>query len=263
MTGARLKGLYTRGWTDDHAEQHYSKGVDDTLKIYRHCGVLTDIFNFYSHDSQGDSRSMLASLDWAVKMGAERIYMIEEDVLVSMDFFRWHRHAQEMGFPLTVGYALPGDKRVSEDADPTLCIACSRSHSIGVCFSRNLALKLLEHNTPDYYHSFYTMDLYLKKYFREYPGKDDLQWDGLLRRIFWRDKLKALYPLKPRAYHCGWYGLNRDEKDPWPDMPLDRKTMKVGEVIFDHEKLQQMSGGKEDCTVYNLTEKPWDHFEVM
>ena len=235
-----------------------------------HQGILdlfeSPIINGFSitctHLNIGDSCAFLRALKSTFRLNPDRIYNVEEDVLIAPDFFRWHQAAQAMGYDITVASNLHGDPRISSDSDPKACIEMNRASAIGCCFSRRFAELLVEHCVPEYYQSHQTMQQYLDRHFPGEPS-GDVAWDGLMARLIRKHNLKVLWPARPRCYHAGWYGLNRGKSNPYSYMTLKDQIKAVGEVIHNEAKLFELGDYRQDCRVFSLEEKPWQKLKII
>ena len=251
--------LVTTVWVDNHLDGACADGIMGVISAngirYVKCPA---------HDHVGNTHMVMAAIKEALEGGAELIHVLEEDILVAPDYFRWHEAAHALGrYPLTVASNRHGYAAVSSYADPGTVFESPSPTTVGVCFSRWFAEMLMEHNTPDYWHDWANMHDYLGRKFPERDGYDDMQWDGLIRRMFVKHGFKCLYPLKPRAYHFGWVGANRRTVYRFQDDSLEDKIRETGEIIFSNARLQEVSGYMQDCRVYDLFESKWERLVVV
>ncbi|HYM34766.1 MAG TPA: hypothetical protein VET48_05175, partial [Steroidobacteraceae bacterium] len=87
----------------------------------------------------GNSCNVLSAYKRAFITNAELVYLVEEDVLVTPDFFQWHEQTQQETKPFcsVAGYSHePGAEAFA---------------SLGVCWRRENLAPILEHAKPDYY----------------------------------------------------------------------------------------------------------------
>lgn len=142
---------------------------------------------------------------------ARYIYLVEDDVLVSKDFFRWHEAVQATAdFFVTVGWHCVRNPDVKPSTDPTEYITSYRDYSsIGVCWKREKLAPLVTHARPEYYGN---MAGYLG---RAFPGSPIPagQWTeqaGVVTRLLHEtcDRLVA-WPSLRRCSHVGVSGYHR------------------------------------------------------
>lgn len=81
---------------------------------------------------------------------------------------------------------------------------------------------------------------------------------GLINRIIEQHYMDVVYPTRPRAYHAGWYGLNRGNKDA-PQGTLAQKIDEVGRRLNDHDFLVSHFP---DCEPCSLEVIPWTKDEL-
>jgi hypothetical protein len=138
------------------------------------------------------------------------VFLIEEDIMVARDFFRWHRavHAQQ---PLLFGSIAAKnhnrDVTVPSTADGYYCSSGDYC-SWGVCMDRRVIRQLI---APHVNISYFRKP---KRYLRHHFPKSSVslgfvEQDGLIRRIQEVSERSLAYPCVPRAYHAGFYGYNR------------------------------------------------------
>ena len=114
--------------------------------------------------------------------------MVEEDVLVTPDFFEWHYDVQDRKRP----FVSVGASRLSDDENSY--------RSLGACFELEYMQKVAAHAVPKY---FANMLAYCSRLF---PNSgvpiQQTEQDGLIRRIMeTNDKWMPVFPDTPVAYH--------------------------------------------------------------
>jgi hypothetical protein len=139
------------------------------------------------------------------------VYLIEDDVLVAEDFFKWHEAVQARGdYFITVGWhCVRRDEPIKND-DPTAYIETALDYSsIGICWKREKLAALVKHARPEYYRS---MAVYLGQAFPGSPIPAG-QWTeqaGVVTRLLHetRDRFIA-WPTLRRCSHVGVSGYHR------------------------------------------------------
>lgn len=143
------------------------------------------------HRYRGNSFNVLTAYEEAWKEERERVFLVEDDVMVEPDFFRWHGEAQQDVPFCSIGVSRRG---------PGYC-------SLGVCFRREPLTLVVQHAVSAY---FANMDYYCQTNFREGQGLGAEQ-DGLIARVMLKAKATARFAELAVARHVGDYGYNRGE----------------------------------------------------
>lgn len=142
------------------------------------------------------------SLNEAHETDARLVYFIEDDAMVSSDFFQWTEQAQEQFQPFVTN----GDNiRGSATEDPLSVMAShSDCHVHAGCIPRENLSDILR---PDH--------VYQK------------HWEEILQNHIIKEKKLSILPMVPRAIDCGWYGTNK----PTENQPgsLDERIRNVRE----------------------------------
>lgn len=169
------------------------------------------------------------------------VYLVEDDVLVSKDFFRWHEAVQATAdFFVTVGWHCVRNPEVKPSTDPTEYITSYRDFSsIGVCWKREKLAALVAHAKPEYYQQ---MAGYLG---RAFPGSPipSGQWTeqaGVITRLLHetRDRLIA-WPSLRRCSHVGVSGYHRPTGYKFAGS-LDQRVQQLRTAVSD-TRIQGMS----------------------
>lgn len=139
------------------------------------------------------------------------VYLVEDDVLVFSDFFRWHEAVQPRGdYFCTVGWHCVRNSMVKPSTDPTEYIESTRDFSsIGVCWRREKLEPFVRHARPEFYRQ---MAPYLAQAFPGSPIPCG-QWTeqaGVVTRLLHetRDRWVA-WPTARRCSHVGVSGYHR------------------------------------------------------
>lgn len=153
------------------------------------------------------------------------VYLVEDDVFVYPDFFRWHEAMQARGvihpvpghaaqeredFFCTVGWHCVRNPEVKPGTDPTEYIESTRDFSsIGVCWKREKLAAFVKHATPEFYGN---MGNYLA---RAFPGSPipPGQWTeqaGVVTRLLHETRNRwVAWPVARRCSHVGVSGYHR------------------------------------------------------
>lgn len=161
------------------------------------------------HDYHGNTFNAMEAMRWAYNEGYDRIFYIEDDVMVHPDFFSWHREMQDdedIELFASMGWVF---NRFAPIAEGNMYQPWY--YAIGTCFARKQLFKVVQHATPHYYAD---MQGYIEKKFPESNlnspyGIQHFEQDGLIQRVLDQDKSQTVSPGICRCSHMGLYGYNR------------------------------------------------------
>lgn len=169
-------------------------------------------FGFIQHHANGgNSWNVFSLYKQALAEEPRYVFHVEDDVLVSPDFFKWHEAVQARGdYFATVGWKCIRNRQVVRSEDPTAYIESTRDFaSIGVCWRPEKLASFVSHATPAYFAN-------PSNYFRNaFPGSPipDNNWteqDGIITRMLHETKDRwCAWPLMPRCTHVGIQGYHR------------------------------------------------------
>lgn len=218
------------------------------------------------HSFNGNSFNVLESYKRAYNERDVRyIYLVEDDVLVTPDFFRWHEAIAEVepGAMCSIAYRCSRNgeafKGISESG---AYFTTARDYaSIGVRWGREALGTVLAHAHAPYYGD---QEGYMRTRFRGNRFEADFsEQDGLIMRVMWETHGYTVWPYVPRCYHMGWYGYHRPNGKR-PDGFLDAKISALRGLISDGEALKRVAPDFGDIEPYP-TEliPPYDKFEKL
>jgi hypothetical protein len=224
---------------DEYRYKMLFEWTDEVINAWRGPLNITK-FVFSKHIFTGNSRNVLESYKQAFHTNARYVYLVEDDVLVKPDFFRWHEAAQaaEPTAMCSIAYRCSRNGEARTDVtDPAAYFTTARDYaSIGVCWKRENLEPVITHACNAYYEN---TEAYVRKAF---PGNrfeaDFSEQDGLIMRVMWDQRGFTTWCYVPRAYHLGWFGYHR----PNGKRPNGFWQQKVGEIrsiISDPDRLKQ------------------------
>ena len=159
------------------------------------------------HPYYGNSYNTLELYREALSSSAEYVYLVEDDVIVEGDFFRWHEAVQDKGdYFCSIARYICRSRKVPDGAETY--IESDRDYaSLGVCFRRD-NLKLIEpHCCSEYYRN---MSAYIaRKFPNSWLGAEFSEQDGLIQRVIHESGMLTAWACMPRAYHIGIHGYHR------------------------------------------------------
>lgn len=170
------------------------------------------------------------------------VYLVEDDVLVAPDFFKWHEAVQARGdYFVTVGWHCIRNPLVKPSTDPTAYIESTRDFSsIGICWKPDKLSALVKHATPEYYRQ---MAGYLG---RTFPGSPIPagQWTeqaGVVTRLLHETKNRwVAWPALARVAHVGISGYHRPGGHRF-DGSLEQRVSDLRTAVRDGKVLNSLS----------------------
>lgn len=207
-----------------------------------------------AHEYRGNSYNLLTAVQDACDKGYDLIHLLEEDVMVSNDYFRWHREAHKLGdFFATVASKSPRTFPVSGKSLELCYDACDYA-PYGVSFNaKQVKEHLLGHLSEAY---FSDMIGYVQSNFPHHRFASAFpEQDGLIYRIVTTQNLKCCFPTVPRCYHAGFYGYNRRSSQ--LKGTLETKIAAIRAILHDKESLNALSWEFPDLEPCNLENPHW------
>jgi hypothetical protein len=204
---------------DNHPNDEYTHKLeaDWTHQVINSWRGTLDLQFFLSdvHMTDGNSRNVLEGYKRAYAANSRYVYLIEDDVLVTNDFFDWHERMQDQGdFFCTVGSNCfwHNREKICSVRDPSAYYIAKSYGSYGVCWKPKNMKTFLQYAIPAYY-------LNMLSYLHERLGGTPLgdiftEQDGLIERCIWLSDKKAAFPYVSRAIHAGYYGYHRSGMRP-------------------------------------------------
>jgi len=163
------------------------------------------------HDYYGNTMNVMEAFRWAFNEYYDRIYLVEDDVMVHDDFFSWHREQHEDCPELFASMAWVFNRHI-DLVDQVLYQPWY--YSVGTCFSREKPWLVVKHATPRYYAD---MQGYIAEVFKDCMlnrnrpqfGIEHFEQDGLIQRVMDLDKSQTASPGIAKCSHLGCFGYNR------------------------------------------------------
>jgi len=159
---------------------------------------------------RGNSANVLGALKMAATLAGEYVFIVEDDVIVADDFFRWSYavHRQEEPFASVAVRNTNGGAPAQCPNDATAFYLSQRDYSsLGVCLPLSSVDEIIKHALPEYYSN--PVGYCMAMFPHSRLNRIHAEQDGLIRRIIERDGLHVAWPCVPRAFHAGFVGYNR------------------------------------------------------
>lgn len=194
-------------------EEQWNQEIIGEWRHYR--GLDIQFKRGLKHSTHGNSRNVLEAYKAAFNTGANMIYLIEDDVFVTPDFFRWHEAVQADGdYFCSVGYNCkfkwPATFTPVSESDAYYTAHYYGSYGVG-WKRQNLEL-IIPHAKNEYYTD---MDNYVKNYLPGTRlGDRYTEQDGLIERVMLKQHRPVAFPVQSRAFHMGFYGYHRKGQRP-------------------------------------------------
>jgi hypothetical protein len=206
------------------------------------------------------SANLLTGYLLAAARARAYVFMIEEDIIVARDFFRWHYAVQAAEPQLFCSLATRNTNRaVPVSNDPQLYYRTTFDYcSLGVCFARQVVARLIAPHVRRQY--FEDPSRYCAQHFpASRVGAGYVEQDGLIRRIqeAQGERAPIAYPYRPRAFHAGFIGYHRSGR---LQGKLAARIQQVGGIIYNSETMRQAIENPEhiaDSIPIPLDTPPW------
>lgn len=192
----------------------------------------------------GVTTNILEGLKAASAITQEYTIILEDDLLVSRDFFEatdyMYRHFHRDD--VLAFHCRSGRKR-KEDPEPPAerVLLVPEYQQPGVCVSKKQFERFFApHCHPGYYDHKIG---YLWKHFRESSLKSSIpDVDGLAWRIMEKEKLLVAKTAAGRIHHIGFYGAHRELRDTsFLSLPFVEKVQYLNEVIWDSDRMKELT----------------------
>lgn len=250
---------------------HYVFNVDfgfnhTILSVIRHFPFSHEIRiqkRFEGHKDAKQSFNLLDGYLYCAARTDKLVYMIEDDIMISNDFFKFHEQAQQFPNFCTIGVKNPNRKIYEMEVSNIDIYKTNNDYcSLGVCFDKDVINKhIAPHINKEYFNNPY-------KYVENHFPKSGIsgsycEQDGLIRRIQMQLDLPIIYPVVPRAFHAGFYGKNRKK---YISGSFEQRKKYVEKIIFDDEQMRlnaMIPEYYEDSRPCNLTIEHWENLKLI
>jgi hypothetical protein len=153
------------------------------------------------------SANFLLGLLHAAATTKQLVFLVEEDIMVARDYFRWHRAVQAAAGPLFCSIPVKNPNRtlrLPAESD-AYYLSSGDSCSNGMCFASPVLRRLIAPHVNMAY--LRAPKKYIRRHFPASTiGLGYVEQDGLIRRIQEQSPLPIAWPCVPRAFHSGFFG---------------------------------------------------------
>jgi hypothetical protein len=200
------------------------------------------------HEYRGNSYNVISGIRDSLKLGGDLLHIVEDDILVSRGYFRYHE-AMHQAAPQAFAVSACRNQNTKQQWEQAAYLHASYQ-SLGVSFRPEIAEKVIQHNVPAYYKH---MVSYCQNTFRGsviQPGH--AEQDGLINRIREAECGKTVYTTRPRAFHAGFNGYNRCDGQRLIDGTIEERAMRI--LSMTSEEMNALAGKLKDHEVIDLEE---------
>lgn len=251
---AELSETYKYVFLLDYGYDKAIKNVIETFPLDKE--IRQTKRTYYTLGKQ--SHNLLEGYKYACEITDGLVYLIEDDIMIANDFFKWHELAQQSINFCTIATANNNTKRPN-GTDLTAYYKGTKAdyQSLGVCWQSKVLKKYILQHANDRYYS--NPVLYCERFKDSSIGKFFAEQDGLIRRIKETTNLPVLFADVPRAFHGGFIGYNRNRGKKLKGT-LEQRISFIREVMQSPELMKQQVEKPEfyeDSKPVNLVNPIW------
>ena len=200
------------------------------------------------HEFYGSTFNAMMGYREAWNREAPYAFIIEDDIMVAPDFFRWHLavHQQEKLFASVASRCCRWAEMTAWTGAADYIVSAADYSPWGVCLPRE-SIGLINSHAHEKY--FENQAGYLRQYLpNERWGDTVTEHDGLCHRQMLAVNGSCAFPCVPRAFHTGTYGYHRMDGKPLgvslPERIVNLQKMitdpKFGEVHQDYHTVKEV-----------------------
>lgn len=237
----------------EHDEHRFNVQLRWTKEVLDNSPLPVRYIVRQPHNYAGNSYNTLEAYKEAhEKIDARFVYLVEEDVLVTPDFFTWQEAIlqREPEAMCGVAYRCSRNGEARRDiTDSSAYFTSARDYaSIGCAWRRERLGAVIAHARLEYYAN---PGGYLDARFPDdvYSGWYHEQ-DGLIMRVMHEQKWFTTWGYVPRCYHVGAWGYHRPNGRR-PDGQLKEKVAAIRDALSDAHKLKAMAPDFGDIEPYS------------
>jgi len=203
------------------------------------------------------SANVLLGYLHAAEEAKQLVFLIEEDVMIARDFFRWHREVRSSAnrrIFCSIATMNPNRKLTLPNDVEAYYLSSADFCSIGVCFDKQILRTMVAPHVNMAYMR--RPKKYVRGHFNNSAiGLGFVEQDGLIRRIQEQSVLPIAWPCVPRGFHAGFYGYNRPGG---VRGELPHRIKMIADTIYSPESMQQVTGQQfDDSLSCDLQLPPW------
>jgi hypothetical protein len=213
----------------------------DMLATIRHFEKQFPWFQYTAmvpHKKYGNSWNVTSALAKARAIGSPLTYIIEDDVLITKDFFTWHADCFYKGLTPWVSCAgrLNSSLNFESNGRYAMDETCKDVRALKAVVGAYISWA-----TCFPWHS---LDQAVKLFWNDFEYCPGVEQDMMIQNYMLQNQLSSIWPYVPRAYHLGWYSYHRIAGDN-PYGTLEQKVDYLRRIVYDKNQLHFCSGAKE------------------
>jgi hypothetical protein len=243
---------------DIHADKPKSFTTQfEMLAVIRYFEKKFPFFRYTAtmpHTNYGNSYNLIHALAeaWAVK--APLTYIVEDDVLITRDFFKWNEMvAQCHGYSSWVSCAGRLNRSLNFELN-------GRYEMDETCKDTN-AIK----RVPGAYISWATcfpwksLNDFIPQFSNDTKFGPGVEQDMIIQTYMKTTGCWSIWPYVPRAYHMGWYSYHRDsDKNSGLYGTLEQRVEALRKIVVSPRRLREITVGPE-IDAFQEIAKPADY----
>lgn len=217
--------------------------IREAIRVFGYENVV--YYGRHPHTTYGNSHNLMAALRDAYATEAKYVYIVEDDTMVTEDFFDWHEQVQQQYKPFvtcagrinrSLNFQMNGPEAIDESCkDPMACVRSHKAYmSWATCFKRENLYWFLKHAPSN------------GGYGTWRPG---FEQDMFIQDFIRNSHAATVWPYVPRAYHMGVRSYHRTAGLAF-NGTLEEKVKQLREMIGSKEKIRSMALLQDDIDPY-------------
>lgn len=187
------------------------------------------------------SHNLLSAYSEACYLSDKYVFLIEDDIFISKDFFNYHLavHEKHPNTFCSIGAENHNTHYETEPDDSLYYFGDVTDYqSWGVCWNKDVLEDfILPHANTTYYNN---PMVYLQRVFnQDWIGRHFCEQDGLIRRVrYTKPDMPVIFPHNARCFHAGFYSYHRNTRNRLLGS-LEEKKRRIMEIVTTPELYQQ------------------------
>ena len=196
---------------DNHPEQPTDPEILPIIAYYQAKHNNLRFTHRRPHGYYGSTYNAMLAYREAWNRRAPFTFVVEDDIMVAPDFFRWHLavHQKEFLFASVASRCCRWAEMRAWTSPEDYVVSTVDYNPWGVCFPLDSIALINSHAHEKYFEN---QAGYLRQYLPNPRWGDTVtEHDGLIHRQMLAINGACAYPCVPRAFHTGWRGYHRQD----------------------------------------------------
>lgn len=159
----------------------------------------------HPHPYRGNSHNVISGIKDCLRLGADLLHIVEDDILVSRGYFPFHEAMHRAAPEAFAVSACRNQNLITPRSEAAYHHASYQS--LGVSFRPEVASRIAEHDSAAYYGDM--IDYCRRTFPSSIIPHGHAEQDGLVNRVREAMNGRSVYAARPRAFHAGFHGYNR------------------------------------------------------